>query len=226
MADKNIGILVAKLNRAIQSGVNLFKNYKELSKKFQEEQKILMNSPELKKEFANLKKEYNKKVKMANADKNATSTTATLKSLKNKYEKNLGLFQKKLELSEIYLVNYDKKFLREKKKISDKKKIILKNIEEIGKEIKSLMDLKDPKDFNIFINRIQKRRYEVLDGKTISLKTLMHHLKSGQVSENVAKTTKQIEELMTIGNIVNRKKQMENRIKQKELENYEKTNKL
>jgi len=216
MADKNIGLLVAKLNKAIENGVELFISYKKMSKNFQEEQKILMNSPELKKEFANLKKKYDEEVKVAKEDKNATSKTATRISLKNKYEKNLGLIQKKIELSEIYLVNYDKKFLREKKKISDKKKIILKNILEIGKEIRSLMVKKE--DFLKFINRIQKRKYDVLDGKTISFKTLMHHLESGQVSENVAKTTKKIDELMTIGNVINRKKRMENGIKQKEIE--------
>jgi len=217
MADNsNVKKIVEQLEEAIENGFELFKIYKEISKKFQEDQKILMNSPVLKREFANLKKEYEKKVKVAKEDKNATSKTATRISLKNKYEKNLGLIQKKIELSEIYLVNYDKKFLREKKKISDKKKIILKNILEIGKEIRSLMVKKE--DFLKFINRIQKRKYDVLDGKTISFKTLMHHLESGQVSENVAKTTKKIDELMTIGNVINRKKRMENGIKQKEIE--------
>jgi len=224
MADENIGRLVAKLNRAIENGVDLFKDYKKLSKKFQEGQKILMNSPELKKEFANLKKKYDEGVKIAKAQKNATSKTATLKSLKNTYDKQLNLIQKKSELSEIYLVNYDKKFLTEKKKISDKKNIILKNILEIGKEIKFNMS---EEDFNDFIKRMYKIRYEVLDNKTISFKTLMHHLESGQVSENVAKTTKQIDKLMTIGNVINRKKNMETGILKKEIEkllkDYDKT---
>ena len=86
------------------------------------------------------------------------------------------------------------------------------------------------KDFDEFINRFQKRRYEVLDGKKISFDTLIHHLNSGEISEEVAKTTKQIDKLMTVGNVVNRKKKMEIGIKQKEIEkllkNYEKTNKL
>ena len=74
------------------------------------------------------------------------------------------------------------------------------------------------KDFDAFINRFQKRRYEVLDGKKISFDTLIHHLKSGEISEEVAKTTKQIDKLMTVGNVVNRKKKMEIGIKQKEIE--------
>jgi len=221
MADKNIGLLVAKLNRVIEKGVDLFNDYKQLSKDFQEQQQILMNNRELKKEFANLKQKYGEEVK------NATSTPATLKSLKNTYDKQLNLIQKKSQLSEIYLVNSDKKFLKEKKKIKDKKKIILKNILDIGKEIKSKMGRED---FKIFVNRTQKRRYEVLDGKKISFDTLMHHLSSGEISDEVAKTTKEIDELMTIGNIINRKKRMEIGIKQKEIEKllnyYEKTNKL
>ena len=74
-------------------------------------------------------------------------------------------------------------------------------------------------DFKEFVNRILKRKYEVLDGKKISFNTLMNHLKSGGISEEVAKTTKQIDELMTTGNVVNRKKKMEIGILKKEIEN-------
>ena len=216
-----------ELEKAIEAGVNLFKVYKRMSNKFQEDQKILMNSPELKRELANLKKNYEEKVKIAKADKNATSTTTTLKSLKNTYDKQLNLIQKKSELSEIYLVNYDKKFLKEKEHIRKLKKIILSKIKEAFSELKARM--RDV-DFNKLEKDIRESRYQISKNKAITFKTLMNHLNSGQVSENVAKTTKQIDELMTIGNIVNRKKQMEIGIKQKEIqklmENYEKTNKL
>jgi hypothetical protein len=47
----------------------------------------------------------------------------------------------------------------------------------------------------------------------------MKHLSSGEISEQVAKTTKQIDELMTTGNVVNRKKKMEIGILKKEIEN-------
>jgi hypothetical protein len=216
-----------ELEKAIEDGVKLFKVYKRMSNKFQEDQKILMNSPELKRELANLKKNYEEKVKIAKADKNATSTTTTLKSLKNTYDKQLNLIQKKSELSEIYLVNYDKKFLKEKEHIRKLKKIILSKIKEAFSELKARM--RDV-DFNKLEKDIRESQYQISKNKAITFKTLMNHLNSGQVSENVAKTTKQIDELMTIGNIVNRKKQMEIGIKQKEIqklmENYEKTNKL
>ena len=222
MADKNIGLLVAKLNRAIEKGVDLFNDYKQLSKEFQNLKKILMNNTELKKELDNLKEKYEEKVK------NATSTPATLKSLKNKYDEELKLIIKKKQLSEKKLVSADKKFLKEKKKITDRKKIILKNILDIGNKIRSSM--KNKEEFKKFIDRIQKRKYEVLDDKKISFDTLMHHLSSGEISDEVAKTTKQIDELMTIGNIANRKKRMEIGILKKEIEKlsnyYEKTNKL
>lgn len=235
MADKNIGLLVAKLNIAIQEGVNLFNDYKELSKEFQEQQKILMNNTELKKELANLKNKYTEEVKITTAQRNVTSlkamnaipnsvkakqfakATAKLKELKNKYDKNLELIKKKSEISEIYLVNSDKKFLKEKKKINDKKKIIQKKILDIGKEIKSKMD--NIEEFKKFVDRIKKRKYEVFNGKTITFDTLMHHLQSGEISNEVSKTTKKIDELMTIGNVVNRKKKMEIGILEKEIKN-------
>ena len=219
--------LVKKLEEKIINGVELFKFYKKISKDFQEEQKILMNSPVLKREFANLKKEYEKKVKVAKEDKNATSTTATLKSLKNTYDKDLNFIQKKSELSEIYLVNYDKKFLKEKEKIRKVKKKVLSSINRLLSELKDRMS---GDDFKQLEKDIRESLYQISNNKAITFKTLMHHLESGEISEEVAKNTKKIDELMTIGNVVNRKKKMEIGIKQKEiqklLENYEKTNKL
>lgn len=226
-SNSDVKKIIKQLEEAIENGFELFKIYKEISEKFQEEQKILMNSPVLIREFANLKKEYEKKVKVAKEDKNATSTTATLKSLKNTYDKDLNFIQKKSELSEIYLVNYDKKFLKEKEKIRKVKKKVLSSINILLSELKDRMS---GDAFNKLLENIFKSSYNLSDKKRISFKTLMHHLESGEISEEIAKNTKKIDELMTVGNVVNRKKRMEIGIKQKEiqklLENYEKTNKL
>ena len=64
MAGKNIGLLVAKLNRAIQKGVDLFNDYKKISKEFQNLKKNLMNNTELKKEVDNLKQKYDEEMKI------------------------------------------------------------------------------------------------------------------------------------------------------------------
>ena len=214
MADENIGRLVAKLNREIQKGVELFISYKKMSKEFQNRQIIVRNSTELLMEFDKLKKKYIKDVEAAKTEKNTTLREAGLETLKKIYDKQLKIIKEKSEESEKKLVNSEKKFLKGKENIRKLKKIILTNILDIGKEIRSKMG----KDFDAFINRFQKRRYEVLDGKKISFDTLIHHLKSGEISEEVAKTTKQIDKLMTVGNVVNRKKKMEIGIKQKEIE--------
>lgn len=85
-------------------------------------------------------------------------------------------------------------------------------------------------DYKKLIKEILGSSYKISDNKQIRFKTLMHHLESGEISEEVAKTTKKIDELMLIGNVFNRKKKMEIGIKQKEIEkllkDYEKTNKL
>jgi hypothetical protein len=236
MADtKAIGKLVTQLNKQIDRGIELFKSYKEISKDFQKRQKNLVNNEESKKIFANLKQKYEEEEKFLKAQRNATSSpemkelpnrikakqyanaTAKLKILKKNYENKLIKHKEAHEkLSDMYLVNSEKMFLKEKEKIRVEKKRILSKILEIGIKIKSLMDIQD---FKKFVNRILKRKYEVLDGKKISFDTLMHHLKSGGISEEVAKTTKKINELMTTGNIVNRKKKMEIGILKKEIEN-------
>jgi len=234
MADKNIGRLVAKLNRAIQKGVELFNYYKELSKEFQEQQKDLMNTKRFEKDLSNKLSSISKQRKdllektRENTNNPNKSKAKKLFELGNE-EKRLKKYRQDYEkITEIYLVNSEKKFLKEKKRIIDKKKLILKEILDIGKEIRSKMD--NIEEFKKFIDRIYKRRYEVLDGKTISFKTLLHHLESGEVTENVAAKVRKIDDLMSIRNIINRKKRIEIGIKQKEIEklvkNYEKTNKL
>ena len=218
MADtKVIGKLVKILNVQIESGVELFKKYKTISK-------IYLNTQ------IDIKKNINNKLEQINEKRKEIAIRKTEKNTKLSNMLNAELKNKKKryeEISETTLVDIEKTFLKEKQKINKQKKKILSNILEIGKKIQSYMNINDFKDF---IKRMYKRKYEVLDGKTITFKTLMHHLESGQVSENVAKTTKKIDELMTIGNIVNRKKRMEIGIKQKEIQklvkNYEKTNKL
>ena len=241
MTDKSIGRLVITLNKAIKDGVKLFNDYKELSKDFQEQQKILMTQNN--KEAANeLKKNFDEKmqhilgarkgieklaktlpehVRQRQYNKTLVNEETLKKTFSNKLEKHKQEYRK---ISELYLVNTEKKFLKEKQKINVKKEKILSSILKIGKEIRSYMKIEDFKDF---IKRMYKSKYDVLDGKTISFKTLMHHLESGQVSENVAKTTKQIDKLMTIGNVINRKKNMETGILKKEIEkllkDYDKT---
>lgn len=218
MADKNIGLLVAKLNREIQKGVDLFNDYKKLSKDFQKEQKDLTTK------FRDQKKEMeflNKKlIRIANKKSNK-ALTEDQKKLANQLNKKLKEKQNEIKnldkKSEDTFVKINKKFLKEKKKINDKKKIIQKKILDIGKEIRSKMD--NIEEFKKFVDRIQKRRYEVFNGKTITFDTLMHHLKSAEISNEVSKTTKQIDELMTIGNVVNRKKKMEIGILEKEIKN-------
>jgi hypothetical protein len=218
MTDKNIGLLVAKLNREIQEGVELFNDYKELSKEFQEQQKNLTTK------FRDQKKEIDEiNKRRAGIAKRKLNKALTIEQIKLANLLNQELKEKQNEIknldkkSEDTFVKINKKFLKEKKKINDKKKKILKKILDIGKEIRSKMD--NIEEFKKFVDRIQKRKYEVFNGKTITFDTLMHHLQSGEISNEVSKTTKQIDELMTIGNIVNRKKKMEIGILEKEIKN-------
>jgi hypothetical protein len=243
MADNSndIKYLKEELEEAIKDGVELFKYYKEISKEFQEKQKIIMNNQDYEK---NLKNEINKiserrkDILKRRQSKKLSESDIKLSNLLNAELANKEKFlksdqyrqkykQEHNKLSEIYLVNSNKKFLKEKEKLRKEKIRILSRIKIALAQLKKKM-FKD--EFTDFIKYLNGDRYNIADNKQITFKKLMHHLESAEISEEVAKTTKKIDELMTIGNVVNRKKKMEIGIKQKEiqklLENYEKTNKL
>lgn len=220
----NIKYYKKELEEAIEDGVELFKHYKEISKEFQEQQKILMNNEELKKELANLKEKYDEEVKFTRAQRNSTSSKEMkeipnrvkakqyaiaeekLKELKTKYEKNLELINKKSKITEIYLVNSDKKFLKEKEKIRKEKIRILSRIKIALAELKKKMFVPEFKEFIKYLNADS---YNIADNKQITFKKLMHHLESGEITEEAAKRTKKINELQFINNIDSRKSKIE-----------------
>jgi hypothetical protein len=174
MADSNeIQLIKKELEKAIKNAIELFEIYKEISKEYQEQQKILMNNK---------------------------------KRNKDKVNQNL---------SEVYLVDANKEFLKKKEKIRKVKKEVLSSIKTLLSELEEKMD---KNVYNKFLKKILSNSYELSDKKRITFKTLMHHLESGEISNQVAKTTKKIEELKTIYNVINRKKKMEIGIKQKEIE--------
>ena len=236
-----------KLEKAIEDGVKLFKHYKEISKDFQNMQKKLMNNQELKKISANLKQKYDEEKKSIverrikilkrrqsisrpSDIKHSNSLNSELENkerdLKNKYEKELIKRKEAYEkLSEIYLVNSDKTFLKEKEKIRKKKIRILSRIKSALAQLKKKMFVPEFKDF---IKYIYSESYNTVDGKEITFKKLMHHLESGEITEEAAKKTKKINELQTINNIDNRKSEIEYEIDKikKEKKKNEKKNAL
>jgi hypothetical protein len=230
MADsKDVKKLMGKLRSSIDSGIELFKKYKTISKIYvntQSDIKKNFNTNKFEKTIKNinnkLDKIHKRKESIVNRKVRKTLTESESK-LSNLLNEELANEEKKLiakrnqykKNSESTLVEFEKTFLKEKQKINYFKNKILSNILKIGEQIRSLIGIKA---FKEFVNQIQKRRYKVLDGKTISFKTLMHHLDSAKISEEVSKTTKKIDELMTSGNVINRKKKMEIGIKKKELE--------
>jgi hypothetical protein len=216
MADnKDVKKLMGKLRDSIDSGIELFKQYKEMSKVYSNTQ-------------TDIKKNLDNKLKNINERKINKALTEKNKKLSNMLNIKLENSKKHYkEISETTLVDTNKSFLKYKKEIRIAKKKILSNILKIETQLRKIMDLSD---FKKLIERLYKTKYEVSNSKTITFKTLLHHLESGQVSENVAKTVKQIEELGSIKNVTNRKKQMEIGIKKKEIEKllkeYNKTNKI
>jgi hypothetical protein len=234
MADsKDVKKLMGKLRGAINSGIELFKKYKEISKAYQEEKKKIRNnnsnnkSNEFEKNIKNkLDKIHERREAILNRKvrKNLTESETKLSNLLNaelandekKLISNRNKYSNYERISKNSLVDFNKSFLKYKKEIIKDKKKILSNILKIGTQLRDIIGLSE---FEKLIKKLEKTKYEVSNNKTITFKTLMHHLDSARISEEVAKTVKNIDELGSIKNITNRKIQMEIGIKKKEIEN-------
>ena len=217
-------LLTTELEQAIKDGVDLFKYYKALSNDFQEKKdfekyfknklnKVLGRRIGISKRKLGPKKLSESDIKLSNLlNSELANKEKDLKSEKNKYEKN----------PEEYIVNSNKKFLKEKEKIRKEKKRILSRIKIALSQLKKKMFAPE---FNMLIKYIYDDRYNIADNKQITFKKLMNHLESGEITEEASKKTKQIEELKTINNIEYRKSEIEYEInklkknKEKKLQN-------
>ena len=218
-----------ELENVIESGFELFKEYKEISKEYKEQRQLETNYI-----FDNILKSelelIRNKRKGLNARTNLPTEIKVKKILQlaneEKRVKSKQYRESYEKMTELSLVNSNKKFLKEKEKIRKIKKKILTSIKTILSQLKKKID---DKDFRQLVKDIYKTTYPLSNGKKITFKTLMHHLESGEISEEVAKAknTKQIDQLESIKNIANRKKQMEIGITKKEIEKllkeYDKT---
>ena len=201
-------LLTTELEQAIKDGVDLFKYYKALSNDFQEKKdfekyfknklnKVLGRRIGISKRKLGPKKLGESDIKLSNLlNSELANKEKDLKSEKNKYEKN----------PEEYIVNSNKKFLKEKEKIRKEKIRILSRIKLALSKLKKNMIAPDIKKY---IKYIYDQRYNIADNKQITFKKLMNHLESGEITEEASKKTKQIEELKTINNIEYRKSEIE-----------------
>jgi len=237
----DVKLLINELEKTIDDGVELFKYYKDISKDFQEQQKNLMNNEESKKIFANLKQKYDEEMKLIMAqrkgilkrrqskklsesdEKLSKLLNAELenkeKALENNYKKELiNRKEARKKLSDMYVVPYEKIFLKEKEKLRKEKKTILSRIKIALAKLKKKM-LK--KDFTDFIKTLKKSIYNVSATKTITFMQLINHLEAGEITEEAAKRTTKINDLKTINNIDNRKSEIEYEIEKIKKENKE-----
>jgi len=204
----DVKLLTTELEQAIKDGVDLFKYYKALSNDFQEKKdfekyfknklnKVLGRRIGISKRKLGPKKLRESDIKLSNLlNSELANKEKDLKSEKNKYEKN----------PEEYIVNSNKKFLKEKEKIRKEKKRILSRIKIALSQLKKKMFAPE---FNMLIKYIYDDRYNIADNKQITFKKLMNHLESGEITEEASKKTKQIDELKTINNIEYRKSEIE-----------------
>jgi hypothetical protein len=109
-----------------------------------------------------------------------------------------------------WLVEVEKKFLKEKEIFRNTKIIILSAIEKIITQLKINMGEDKFKEYK---NKLYLKTFtDDTNMYTYSVKKIMNYLKSGPISEESSKKSKQINELSTRKNVKNRKNKMEHEI--------------
>jgi hypothetical protein len=203
--------LKKNLNQLIESGFNSLVSYKTSSKSYNDMKKLMEKNLDVTEIINKIKfyKEQIKKLRKVNLPLNQKD------SLFNKYENELKKYIKLLKHtqennSNKWLVEVEKKFLKEKEIFRNTKIIILSAIEKIITQLK--INMGEDK-FREYKNKLYLKTFtDDTNVYTYSVKTIMNYLKSGPISEESSKKSKQINELSTRKNVKNRKNQMEHEI--------------
>jgi hypothetical protein len=203
--------LKKNLNQLIESGFNSLVSYKTSSKSFNDMKKLMEKDLDVTQIVKKIEfyKEQQKKLEKVNLPANQKV------SLYNKYRGEQKKYADLLKHaqqnnSNKWLVEVEKKFLKEKEIFRNTKIIILSAIEKIITQLKINMGEDKFKEYK---NKLYLKTFtDDTNMYTYSVKKIMNYLKSGPISEESSKKSKQINELSTRKNVKNRKNKMEHEI--------------
>ena len=201
-----------KLDQLIESGFYSLVSYKKASKSFNDMKKLMEKNLDVSEIVKKIEfyKEQQKKLEKVNLPEDQKL------SLYNKYREQQKKYAKLLKHvqennnSNKFLVEVEKKFLKEKEIYRATKIIILSSIEKIITQLKINMGEDKFKEYK---NKLYLKTFtDDTNVYTYSVKTIMNYLKSGPISEESSIKSKQINELSTRKNVKNRKNVMEHEI--------------
>jgi hypothetical protein len=203
--------LKSKLNQLIETSFNLFVSYKKASKSYNDMKKLMEKDLDVTQIVKKIEfyKEQQKKLEKVNLPANQKV------SLYNKYREEQKKYADLLKHaqqnnSNKWIVELEKKFLKEKEVYRNGKIRILSSIENVIVQLKINMGEDKFKEYK---NKLYLKTFtDDTNMYTYNVKTIMNHLKSGPISEESSKKSKQINELSTRKNVKNRKNQMEHEI--------------
>jgi len=211
-SSRGVDKLIENLDKAINKGFQLLVEYKKSAKEYEENKKAL------KKNMTNKKKEIDNKlgiIKLKILD--AQKSNPKLYMEYGNEEKKLKKLKKLMNETnnDKFLIEIEKIFLKIKEVYRENKIITLDKIKRLFRELKNKMDTKEYKDY------VKQLYGTILTDSTntysYKIKTIMHYLESGPVTEKAAKLATSLNELKSIKNVTSRKKQIEIEIKKIEL---------
>jgi len=199
--------LKQRLKELIQLSFNSLVAYKKDANSFSMMKRLMeknLDVEEIEKSIASMKN----KLKEADKEKNLTQKAIMVMNIQDKikhYKELLKIVQQ--PNSNKFLVEIEKKFLKDKEIYRERKINLLEKIENIISQLKDKMGEDKFKEYKnkLYINTLTDDTHKY----TYSVKTIMNHLKSGPISNKSSKKVQQINKLITRKNVENRKKKME-----------------
>jgi len=213
----DVSKLQQKLDDLIHKSFDSFVSYKKAAKNYEDKKKILERDLDT--------DHIEKMLKLVQSQKKQLNKTGIPLNSK------VSLY-KKFEEQEIFYIDFLKHrnenntdqwwidletaFLKDKEIFRENKIKLLEKINKILMSLKKKMG-ENYKEFikELYLNKLT----DDTNTYTYTVKTIMKHLASGQISENAAKKSKKLNELQSRKNIYNRKTQMEIEIEMIKLKN-------
>ena len=210
--------LQQKLDDLIHKSFDSFVSYKKAAKNYDDSKKLLERDLDTDHIEKLLKIVQSQKAQLNKVDITINSNKASLYKKFDEQEIYYRDFLKHRNENntEQWWINLETAFLKDKEKFRENKIKLLEKINKILMSLKKKMG-ENYKEFikELYLNKLT----DDTNTYTYTVKTIMKHLASGQISENAAKKSKKLNELQSRKNIYNRKTQMEIEIEMIKLNN-------
>jgi hypothetical protein len=225
----DVSELQKKLDKLIQKSFDLLVIYKKSAKIYDDTKKLWEKNLDIDEILKKIEyfKQKQKELNKVNMPFNSKAIAYTKLIEQQKKYKELLKYAKQNN-SDNWLIELEKKFLKGKKLFRDNNLVLLAKIKKLLKNLKKKMG---PANYKKFISKLYLNKLtDETNTFSYTVKTIMKHLESAQISENASKKIKNFNEIKSRKDIKNRKIEMEIEIEHIKLKNnlkkYDKFKKL